>query len=227
VIGSVEEITMRKLSEAEREMALESERMARSEAEDASRSKDEFIALVSHELRSPLNAILGWTNILRQGGCSEELCQNATEVFERNARMQALLIEDLLDTVRIVTGKLKIEIQPVSLTALIEKAMDVVRPTAYAKGITLGARLDQEADQITGDPERLQQVVWNLLSNAIKFTDEGGRVEVTLGREGPFVQIAVRDTGRGINPEFMPHLFERYQQADASGARRKADWGWD
>jgi signal transduction histidine kinase len=127
--------------------------------------------------------------------------------------------------VRIVTGKLKIEVQPVSLTTLIEKAMDVVRPTAYAKGITLDARLDREADQITGDPDRLQQVVWNLLSNAVKFTDEGGRVEVTLGRVDPDVQITVRDTGRGISPEFMPYLFERYQQADASGARRRGGLG--
>ncbi|HEX5085367.1 MAG TPA: ATP-binding protein [Blastocatellia bacterium] len=205
--------------------ALERERMARSEYEDASRSKDEFIALVSHELRSPLNAILGWTRILRQGRPDEELYQRATEIIERSARMQSQLIEDLMDTARIVRGKLRLEVHPVNLAPLIEKAMDVVRPAADAKGIMLEATLDREADQITGDPDRLQQVVWNLLSNAVKFTDEGGRVEVRLGRVDPYIQISVSDTGRGISPEFMPYMFERYLQADASGARRKGGLG--
>jgi PAS domain S-box-containing protein len=214
-----------KRAEREREEALERERIARGEAEDASRSKDEFIALVSHELRSPLNAILGWTRILRQGRPDEELYQRATEIIERSARMQSQLIEDLMDTARIVKGKLKIEVQPVSLAPLIEKAMDVVRPAAEAKGITLDSRLDQAAGQITGDPDRLQQVVWNLVSNAVKFSDEGGRVEITLGRVDPYIQIIVRDTGRGISPEFMPYLFERYRQADASGARRRGGLG--
>jgi PAS domain S-box-containing protein len=214
-----------KRAEREREEALERERIARGEAEEASRSKDEFIALVSHELRSPLNAILGWTRILRQGRPDEELYQRATEIIERSARMQSQLIEDLMDTARVVKGKLKIEVQPVSLAPLIEKAMDVVRPAAEAKGITLDARLDQAAGQITGDPDRLQQVVWNLVSNAVKFSDEGGRVEITLGRVDPYIQIIVRDTGRGISPEFMPYLFERYRQADASGARRRGGLG--
>src|SRR5215831_2703309 len=204
---------------AEREGDLERERTARSESEDAGRMKDEFIALISHELRSPLNAILGWTRILRQGRPDEELYQRATEIIERSARMQSQLIEDLMDTARIVRGKLKLEVQPVNLVTVIEKAMDVVRPAAYAKGITLDSRLDQDAGQITGDPDRLQQVIWNLLSNAVKFTDEGGCVEIALGRVDPYIQIIVRDTGRGINSEFMPHLFERYHQADASGSR--------
>jgi PAS domain S-box-containing protein len=222
--GATEEVAGRKRAEEERE-ALERERMARSESEDASRLKDEFIALVSHELRSPLNAILGWTRILRQGRPDEELYQRATEIIERSARMQSQLIDDLMDTARIVRGKLKLEVQPVNLAPLIEKTMDVVRPAADAKGIALDAILDREADQITGDPDRLQQVVWNLLSNAVKFTNEGGRVEVRLGRVDPYIQISVRDTGCGISPEFMPYLFERYRQADASAARRKGGLG--
>src|SRR5262249_25196134 len=160
----------RKQVEAEREEALMRERMARSESEDASRSKDEFIAMVSHELRSPLNAILGWTRILRQGRPDEELYQRATEIIERSARMQSQLIEELMDTARMVRGKLKIDVRPVNLMTVIEKAMDIVRPATDAKGITIEAQLDRYAGQITGDPDRLQQVVWNLLSNAVKFT---------------------------------------------------------
>lgn len=222
---TTEEIAGRKRAEEAREEDLERERVARSESEVASRLKDEFIALVSHELRSPLNAILGWTRILRQGRPDEELYQRATEIIERSARMQSQLIEDLMDTARIVRGKLKLEVRPVNLAPLIEKAMDVVRPAADAKGIALDAKLEREADQITGDPDRLQQVVWNLLSNAVKFTDESGRVEVILGRVDPYIQISVRDTGCGISPDFMPCLFERYQQADASSARRKGGLG--
>jgi len=213
------------MGEAAAQEALARERMALSESEDAGRSKDEFIALVSHELRSPLNAILGWTRILRQGQPDEVLYQRALEIIERSARMQSQLIDDLMDTARIVKGKLKIEVQPVNLVTVIEKAMDVVRPAADAKGITLDARLNHEAGQITGDADRLQQVIWNLLSNAVKFTNEGGRIEVTLGRVDPYIQIIVRDTGCGISREFMPCLFERYHQADASGSRRKGGLG--
>jgi PAS domain S-box-containing protein len=223
--GDDEEAAARTRAEEKREEDLERERVARSESEDASRMKDEFIALISHELRSPLNAILGWTRILRQGRPDEELYLRATEIIERSARMQSQLIDDLMDTARIVRGKVKLEVQPVNLAPLIEKAMDVVRPAADAKGITLDAVLEREADQITGDPDRLQQVVWNLLSNAVKFTTEGGRVEVKLGRVDPYIQISVRDTGCGISPEFMPYLFERYRQADASAARRKGGLG--
>src|SRR5215813_4688947 len=223
--GDDEEAAARKRAEEKREEDLERERTARTESEDASRMKDEFIALISHELRSPLNAILGWTRILRQGRPDEELYQRATEIIERSARMQSQLIDDLMDTARIVTGKLRLEVQPVNLVTVIEKAIDIVRPAADAKGITLDSRLDQDAGQITGDPDRLQQVAWNLLSNAVKFTDEGGCVEITLGRVDPYIQIIVRDTGRGINSEFMPHLFERYHQADASGSRRRGGLG--
>jgi nitrogen-specific signal transduction histidine kinase/CheY-like chemotaxis protein len=225
LIASVEEITGRKQAEAEREEALTRERMARSESEDASRSKDEFIAMVSHELRSPLNAILGWTRILRQGRPDEELYQRATEIIERSARMQSQLIEDLMDTARIVRGKLKLEVRPVNLMTVIEKAMDIVRPATDAKGITIESQLDRDAGQITGDPDRLQQVVWNLLSNAVKFTNEGGRVEVILRRVDPCVEIIVRDSGCGISQQFLPLVFERYHQADASGGRRKGGLG--
>ncbi len=224
-MAAAEEGIGREQAEAAAREALERERMARSEVEDVSRSKDEFIALVSHELRSPLNAILGWTRILRQGRPDDELYHRATEIIERSARMQSQLIDDLMDTARIVRGKLKLDVRPVNLVTVIEKAMDVVRPAADARGVALEARLDHGIDQITGDPDRLQQVVWNLLSNAVKFTDEGGRVEVTLGRVDPYIQISVRDTGCGISPEFMPYLFERYHQADASGARRKGGLG--
>jgi PAS domain S-box-containing protein len=224
-VMAVEEDLAREHAETVAKEALERERITRSEFEDANRSKDEFIALVSHELRSPLNAILGWTRILRQGRPDEELYQRATEIIERSARMQSQLIEDLMDTARIVRGKLRLEVHPVNLAPLIEKAMDVVRPAADAKGIALEAALDRESDQITGDPDRLQQVVWNLLSNAVKFTNEGGIVEVRLGRVDPCIQISVSDTGCGISPEFMPYLFERYRQADASGSRRKGGLG--
>jgi len=223
--ASIQDISRRKQMEAELEEALKREQLMRSESEDISRSKDEFIAMISHELRSPLNAILGWTRILRQGRPDDELYNRATEIIERGARMQSQLIEDLLDTARIVSGKLRLEVRPVNLVTVIEKAIDVVRPAADAKGVTLETRLDPDAGQITGDPDRLQQVIWNLLSNAVKFTKEGGRVEAGLERVDPYVQIAIRDTGRGIKPEFLPYVFERYHQADASGARRTSGLG--
>ncbi|MGE0131027.1 MAG: PAS domain S-box protein [Blastocatellales bacterium] len=223
--ASVLDITSRKRVEAELEEALARARAARSESEDASRSKDEFIAMISHELRSPLNAILGWARILRQGRPDEELYQRAAEIIERSARMQSQLIEDLMDTARIVSGKLRLDVRPVNLVAVIEKAMDVVRPAADARGVALDARLDPDAGQITGDPDRLQQVIWNLLSNAVKFTKGGGRVEIGLERVDPYIQITVHDTGRGIKPEFLSQVFERYHQADASGARRTSGLG--
>jgi signal transduction histidine kinase/CheY-like chemotaxis protein len=205
--------------------ALAREREARGEAERANRTKDEFITLISHELRSPLNAILGWTRILRQQSREEQLYDRGVEVIERSARMQSQLIDDLMDTARAISGKLKLEVRPTDVAEAIEKAEEVVRPAAEAKGISLNERLDRNAGQITGDPDRLQQVVWNLLSNAVKFTNEGGRVEVSLERKDPYVQITVRDTGQGIKPEFLPYVFDRYQQAETSGGRRSAGLG--
>jgi PAS domain S-box-containing protein len=219
------DITGRRRAEERLKEALAREKEARGEAERANRSKDEFVTLVSHELRSPLNAILGWTTALRRASRDEQTLNRALEVIERSARMQSQLIEDLMDTARAVSGKLKLEVRPMNLAEAIEKAVEVVRPAAEAKGVSLGARLDRDVGQITGDPDRLQQVAWNLLSNAIKFTNEGGRVEVRLEREDPYVQISVHDTGQGIKSEFLPYVFDRYQQAGTSGGRRAAGLG--
>jgi len=172
------DITGRTQVEERLKEALAREQEARGEAERANRSKDEFIAMVSHELRSPLNAILGWTTALRRARHEEELHDRGLEVIERSARMQSQLIDDLMDTARAISGKLRLEVRPMDLAEVIEKAVEVVRPAAEAKGISLGARLDRNVGQITGDPDRLQQVFWNLLSNAVKFTNEGGRVGV-------------------------------------------------
>src|SRR5215510_3265563 len=229
---SVLDVTKRKQGEerlkvalAREREALAREREARGEAEGANRSKDEFITLISHELRSPLNAILGWTRILRRGRRDEQLYDRGHEVIERSARMQSQLVEDLLDTARAISGKLKLEIRPTDVAEVIEKAEEVVRPAAEVKGVSLDTRLDRNVGQITGDPDRLQQVVWNLLSNAVKFTNEGGRVEISLERKDPYIQITVRDTGQGIKPEFLPYVFDRYQQAGASGGRRAGGLG--
>jgi len=223
--ANVIDITGRKQAEERLKEALAREREARGEAERANRSKDEFITLISHELRSPLNSILGWTRILRQSPCDERLYDRGHEVIERSARMQSQLIEDLLDTARAISGKLKLEVRPTDVADVIEKAEEVVRPAAEVKGISLDTRLDRGVGQITGDPDRLQQVVWNLLSNAIKFTNDGGRVEVILERIDHYVQITVRDTGQGIKPEFLTYVFDRYQQAGTSGSRRVGGLG--
>src|SRR5215813_1626007 len=229
---SVLDVTRRKQDEArlkgalarEREV-LAREREARGEAESANRSKDEFITLISHELRTPLNAILGWTRILRHGRHDDQLYERGDEVIERSARMQSQLVEDLLDTARAISGKLKLEVRPIDMADVIEKAEEVVRPAAEIKCVSLDIHLDRNVGQITGDPDRLQQVVWNLLSNAVKFTNEGGRVKVRLERVDPYAQISVSDTGLGIQSEFLPYVFDRYQQAGASGARRASGLG--
>jgi PAS domain S-box-containing protein len=219
------DITDRKQDEGRLKEALAQMQEASGEAERANRSKDEFVALVSHELRSPLNAILGWTIALRRARPEEQVHDRGLEIIERSARTQSRLIDDLLDTARAVSGKLKLETRPMNLAKVVEKAAEIVRPTAEAKGVSLDTRIDRNIRQITGDPDRLQQVVWNLLSNAIKFTSKGGRVEVSLERLDQFVQIVVRDTGQGIKPEFLPYVFDRYQQAEAPGGRRSAGLG--
>ena len=221
----VHDATEKKLADEQLEETLARERDTRTEAESANRSKDEFIALVSHELRSPLNAILGWTIALRKTRRDEQLYDRGLEVIERSARLQSQLIEDLMDTARAISGKLRLEVRPMNVGEAIEKAEEVVRPAAEAKGISLDIRLDRNAGQITGDPDRLQQVVWNLLSNAVKFTNEGGRVEVRSERIDPYVHITVSDTGQGIKPEFLPHVFDRYWQADVFGGRRAGGLG--
>jgi signal transduction histidine kinase/ActR/RegA family two-component response regulator len=203
----------------------EVERQARRQAEEANRMKDEFLALVSHELRSPLNSILGYAALLRYSGFDAQKIKQAAEVIERSGKAQTQLIDDLLDTARIISGKLRLEVGPVDLVSVIEQAVQTVRPAADAKEISLETNLPSEIGQITGDPARLQQVVWNLLSNAVKFTPQGGRVEARLERVDPHIRITVSDTGKGINPDFLPYVFDRFQQADASSARRYGGLG--
>ncbi len=203
----------------ERTQLLESERSARSEAEHASAMKDDFLATLSHELRTPLSAILGWSQVLRRQFKEQPQLQQGLETIERNARVQTQLIEDLLDMSRITSGKLRLDIQPLEPITFIEAAIETVRPAAESKGIRIETRVDSAAGAISGDPARLQQVVWNLLSNAIKFTPNEGKVQVTLERVGSHVQITVADSGIGIQPEFLSHVFERFRQADASTTR--------
>jgi PAS domain S-box-containing protein len=204
---------------SERAALLAREQAARARAEEASRLKDEFLATVSHELRAPLNAILGWAQILRAGALDEERVRHAITVVERNARTQAQVIEDLLDVSRIITGKLRLDIQPIAPARAVASAIESVKPMAEAKGVQLHVDLDPEAGPILGDSSRIQQIVWNLLTNAIKFTPSGGSVSVTLQRVGSQVELGVRDTGIGIAPEFLPHVFDRFRQADASTTR--------
>ena len=209
----------------EREELLESERYARGEAERASQMKDEFLATLSHELRTPLSSILGWSQVLRNGARSEADLQKGLDIIERNARVQTQLIEDLLDMSRIISGKVRMDIQPVEPLSFIEAAIETVRPAAEAKGIRLEKVLDPSGIPISGDPSRLQQVVWNLLSNAIKFTPRDGKVQVVLETVNSHVEIHVTDTGMGIEPRFLDHVFERFRQADASTTRRYGGLG--
>ncbi|HEX5085174.1 MAG TPA: PAS domain S-box protein [Blastocatellia bacterium] len=203
----------------------EVEQQARRQAEEANRMKDEFLALVSHELRSPLNAILGYAALLRYGGFDVRKIKQAAEVIERSGKAQAQLIDDLLDTARIISGKLRLEVGPVDLVSVIEQAVQTIHPAADAKGISLSTNLPSEIGQITGDPARLLQVVWNLLSNAVKFTPQGGRVEARLERIDPYIRLTVSDTGKGISPDFLPYVFDRFRQADPSSARRYGGLG--
>ena len=208
----------------ENQQLYEQEQEARQMAEQATRAKDEFLAVVSHELRSPLNSILGWNRLLRSQRGDDPQIARVTETVESSGKAQLRLIEDLLDTARIISGKMKLETQPVELVAVIASALEAVRPAADSKGIVIVPDFDPEAGQtsyqITGDPDRLQQVVWNLVSNAIKFTPEGGWVWVELRRGGPGVQIIVRDTGQGISPDLLPYVFDRFKQGDSSVSRR-------
>jgi PAS domain S-box-containing protein len=224
-VANIQDITARKQAEAEREELLLRERAARETAEAATRSKDEFLAVVSHELRSPLNAILGYAALLRYGSLDAREVKQAVDVIERSGKAQAQLIDDLLDTARIISGKLRLAVGPVDLVSVIEDSVQTIRPAAEAKGVSLEADLPPEIGQITGDPVRLQQVVWNLLSNAIKFTPEGGRVEARLERVDPHIRITVSDTGKGISPDFLPYVFDRFRQFDTSSARRHGGLG--
>ncbi len=210
----------RKHAEQERKALLASEQAARVEAEAANRAKDIFLATLSHEIRTPLNAIVGWMSILRTQGCKQEDLAEGLDVIERSTKAQVQLIEDVMDVSRIVAGKLQLHLQSCGMSAVIQAALDVVRPAADAKRVTLEADLDPSADRGSCDPNRMQQVVWNLLANAVKFTPKNGKVTVTLIHERSMTRITVSDTGAGIAPEFLPHVFERFQQADA-GSRRQ------
>jgi CheY-like chemotaxis protein len=203
----------------ERERLLQSERQARAEAERSSRMKDEFVAMVSHELRTPLNAILGWSQMLTHSTKPEEV-QRGLDVIQRNTRLQAQLISDLLDISRIVAGKLRLDLADVDLAAVVEDAVVSAQVAARAKNITLERKLDDDVGVTTGDPARLLQCVSNLLSNAIKFTPEGGHVTASLHRVDSHAEIKVSDTGIGIRPDFLPYVFERFQQAESQTTRR-------
>jgi PAS domain S-box-containing protein len=205
---------------AERERLLDAERIARTEAERASRVKDEFVAMVSHELRTPLNAILGWTQLMMRSRHDPAVVERGLDVVARNTRLQAQLISDLLDISRIVSGKLLLDVQSVALASVVTDAIESVQPEAAAKGIEIRRTLGDGVGQVAGDPGRLQQIVWNLLSNAIKFTPRGGHIDVTLRRVDSRAEITVTDTGAGINAEFLPHIFDRFHQADRSITRR-------
>jgi signal transduction histidine kinase/ActR/RegA family two-component response regulator len=204
---------------AEREDLLRSERFARAEAERASQMKDEFLATLSHELRTPLSAILGWSQMLRTPGRDAADMEKGLDIIERNARVQTQLIEDLLDMSRIISGKVRLDVQPVEPVKFVQAAIETVRPAAEAKGIRLEELLDPGAGPVSGDPGRLQQVVWNLLSNAIKFTPKGGKVQVLLERVNSHIEISIADTGVGIEQQFIDHVFERFRQQDASTTR--------
>ncbi|HEY0049039.1 MAG TPA: ATP-binding protein [Pyrinomonadaceae bacterium] len=219
------DITKRKREEEEREKLLKSAQEARRTAEEASRLKDEFLAVVSHELRTPLNAILGWTQMFRRQPFDSAITERAFETIERNARAQNQLIEDLLDVSRIISGKVRLDIQPVKLANVIEATLDSVRPAAEARDIALQTSLDEKIDAISGDPDRLQQIIWNLLSNAIKFTPRRGKVEVRLEQKNSHVRIIVADNGKGIEKDFLPFVFDRFRQADSSSKRQYGGLG--
>jgi PAS domain S-box-containing protein len=223
-IGSCVDVTERKQAEAEREKLAE-EQAARAAAEAASRSKDEFLAMVSHELRSPLSAILSYAQTLRVGPRDADAINRVVRVIERNTKAQIQIIEDLLDSARITTGKLRIELAVIDLVPVLEAALDTVRPAASAKGVTLVLDCEPKPTEALGDPARLQQIVWNLLSNAIKFTPEGGRVSLGMKHDAGRIRIIVSDTGQGIEPGFLPFVFQRFSQTDTSSARRSGGLG--
>jgi PAS domain S-box-containing protein len=233
------DITHRKLAEAalkeaqseaeaanaEKARLLASEQIARTEAERASRMKDEFLATLSHELRTPLNAVLGWATVLLSKKHLDRDLSQGLEAIDRNVRVQAQIIDDLLDMSRIISGKVRLDVQQIDLAAVVLEAVDTMRTSASGKGVRLQTVIDPLNASVSGDPNRLQQVFWNLLSNAIKFTPKGGRVQVLLERVDSHVEVTVIDTGEGISPDFLPYIFDRFQQADASTTRRHGGLG--
>jgi PAS domain S-box-containing protein len=229
IIGTltiIDDVTERVAREAElqdqieeRSRLLTSEKLARNEAERANRLKDEFLATISHELRNPLNAILGWAHMMRLGKLNAANTERAIETIYRNAKSQTQLVADLLDVSRIISGKLRLDVRSVDLISIVTAAIDSIRPAAEAKSIRVQTMLDPATGPISGDADRLQQIVWNLLTNAVKFTPKGGRIQVKVQRINSHVEIVVSDSGIGISKEFLPHVFDRFRQADASITR--------
>src|SRR2546430_5990500 len=204
---------------------LARESQARTEAEKSNRLKDEFLATVSHELRTPLTAILGWANMLDSDKLADVQAQRAIQTIQRNAKAQAELIDDILDVSRIITGNLHLNLQPTELTRVIEAAINVVRPTADAKRIGIETELGDHPALVSGDAHRLQQIVWNLLSNAIKFTPAGGKIRIRTFEDATHVHLEIADNGPGIRADFLPHVFERFRQADSSTTRKHGGLG--
>jgi PAS domain S-box-containing protein len=219
------DVTPQKTSEASQKKILETERAARAEAERVSRMKDEFLATLSHELRTPLNAIFGWTQIIKESASKPEVVSEGIAVIDRNVRAQTQLIQDLLDMSRIISGKIRLEMKQIHLAPVLEAAYAAIRPAADAKGIQVRKILDSFAGPVFADAERIQQVVWNLLTNAVKFTPAGGKIDLLLERLNSHLEITVSDSGEGISPQFLPHVFERFRQADSSTARKHGGLG--
>ncbi len=224
-VGSNTDIDTLKRANEEKKQLLENERIARSEAERANRIKDEFLATLSHELRTPLNAILGWSQLILQGTMKKEDIQRGLETIERNARAQNKLIEDLLEMSSIISGKVRLDVQQMDLATIAEAAVESVAPAAEAKGIRIRKTIDPLAGLVSGDNNRLQQVIWNLLSNAVKFTPKGGTVEVIVERVASHLEVTVKDSGVGIKPEFLAYVFDRFRQADSSLTRNHGGLG--
>ena len=228
VIGTItviDDVTERVERENRLVELLANEKAARADAEAANRAKDEFLAIVSHELRAPLNSILGWTQILRTTKSYRESANHGLETIENNAKAQAKLIDDILDASRIITGKFRLEVRPVDLAQIIESAVETARPAADAKSIQIDTEIDSWAGLVSGDPDRLQQVIWNLLFNAIKFTGKSGRVKVCLRRIESQIEVTVSDTGQGISAEFLPYVFDRFRQANTTRSRQHSGLG--
>ncbi|MEP6913608.1 MAG: PAS domain S-box protein, partial [bacterium] len=223
--GQIGQFTERRRAEKESAELFKRERAARADAEKANRLKDEFLATVSHELRTPLNAVIGWSRMLGSGRLDRESSNHALEVIERNAWAQKQIIEDILDVSRVITGKLQLNLGPLDLITVVDAALDAVRPAMEAKGIKIETIISASLRLISGDADRLQQVVWNVLSNAAKFTPAGGRIVISVSQTDAHVQIQVKDSGPGIDPTFLPHVFERFRQADGSTTRTHGGLG--
>jgi PAS domain S-box-containing protein len=227
IIGTItliEDVTERVIAERELRNQITASDQARRVAEEASRLKDDFLATLSHEIRTPLNAVIGWTRILRTQPSIRSQA-HALEVIERNAISQMRLVEDLLDMARIISGKLRLNIEAVSIADVARAAVDVIAPAAAARQISVEVTVDDGLPAVSGDADRLQQVVWNLLSNAVKFTDVGGAVRLQIARDNGKVRLSVRDTGQGVSPEFLPYVFDRFRQADSSASRQHGGLG--